>query len=124
VHSIGGKAGHILFGPYILLPAGGYQLFASVRSRSVNKTVKGLFALEVTYQGLFLARREIAEPFTSDAPLSLEFSLPPRIAALLSEGWFETRVWTNGLPIFRLTRSIFDDSREKRRDQRLSNCFR
>jgi hypothetical protein len=96
VHSIGGKAGHILFGPYILLPAGGYQLFASVRSRSVNKTVKGLFALEVTYQGLFLARREIAEPFTSDAPLSLEFSLPPRIAALLSEGWFETRVWTNG----------------------------
>jgi hypothetical protein len=94
VYSTRGRAGHVAHGPYLHLQAGDYKV--TVAGRSASPT-GGLFALEATYAGLFLARREFPRAFADGAPISLDFSLSPRAAALLCEGRFEFRLWTDGV---------------------------
>jgi len=82
----------------VQLHAGTYRLTVAGRSLSADSgAVEGRIALEIVHGGIFIARREFAEPFAEQGVCTIDFELSHATAAVLHEGRFEFRLWTDGV---------------------------
>ena len=102
VRALVGRKGHVLFGPYLSLRAGGYGLTARVRGRSdPKKAAGGHIGIDVTYRDVLLAQRFFPVPDAGvEAALTVGFAIQPTEAALMNEAHFEFRVWSDGIASF------------------------
>ena len=90
-----GVAGHLVYGPYVRLPAGCYSLTWSFHADNFADT-DARVAIEVIYADIFLARQDIhAHEIASDS-YRLNFTVPSECQMLLGQARFEFRMWSNG----------------------------
>lgn len=102
--SVLGAAGNVLFGPYVRLPAGAYDLVIDARSRAEDGGTcpSASLSYDVSCKDVLLSSGVI--DLTSDWQANtVPFQVRPDHETLLKDGGFEFRIWTDG-------RSSFDVS--------------